>query len=136
MQTGSSIPENLEVLFSKLEKFLKSETVVGEPIVIGETTLVPIVSVMFGCGTGSGGGTDEKGTNGSGSGLGLGARIVPNAMLVIKNNEVTMLPVKGKNNLGNLVEMVPEIISKIDLSKFSKKNAKSNDEAKSEEDNK
>lgn len=136
MQAGSSIPENLEVLFNKLEKFLKTETVVGEPIVIGETTLVPIISVMFGCGTGSGGGTDEKGTNGTGSGLGLGARVIPNAILVIKKDEVTMLPVKGKNNLGNLVEMVPEIISKIDLSKFSKKNPKNNDEDKSEEDNK
>lgn len=136
MQTGSSVPENLEVLFSKLEKFLKTETVVGEPIVIGETTLVPIISVVFGCGTGSGGGTDKKGNNGSGSGLGLGARIVPDAMLVIKNNEVTMLPVKDKNNLGNLVEMVPEIISKINLSKFGKKNSKNNDAAKNEEDNK
>lgn len=136
MQAGSSIPENLEVLFNKLEKFLKTETVVGEPIVIGETTLVPIISVMFGCGTGSGGGTDEKGTNGTGSGLGLGARVIPNAILVIKKDEVTMLPVKGKNNLGNLVEMVPEIISKIDLSKFSKKNPENNDKAKSEEDNK
>lgn len=136
MQAGSSIPENLEVLFNKLEKFLKTETVVGEPIVIGETTLVPIISVMFGCGTGSGGGTDEKGANGTGSGLGLGARVVPNAILVIKKDEVTMLPVKGKNNLENLVGMVPEIISKIDLSKFSKKNPEKNDEAKSEEDNK
>ncbi|WML37366.1 spore germination protein GerW family protein [Clostridium sp. OS1-26] len=136
MQAGSSIPENLEVLFTKLEKFLKTETVVGEPIVIGETTLVPIISVMFGCGTGSGGGTDEKGTNGTGSGLGLGARVVPNAILVIKKDEVTMLPVKGKNNLGNLVEMVPEIISKIDLSKFGKKNSENSNEAKSEEENK
>jgi uncharacterized spore protein YtfJ len=136
MQAGSSIPENLEVLFNKLEKFLKTETVVGEPIVIGETTLVPIISVMFGCGTGSGGGTDEKGTNGTGSGLGLGARVVPNAILVIKKDEVTMLPVKGKNNLGNLVEMVPEIISKIDLSKFGKKNSENSNEAKSEEENK
>lgn len=136
MQAGSSIPENLEVVFTKLEKFLKSETVVGEPIVIGETTLVPIVSVMFGCGTGSGGGTDEKGTNGTGSGLGVGARVVPNAIIVIKKDEVTMLPVKGKNNLENLVGMVPEIISKIDLSKFNKKKTEDNDEVKTEENNK
>lgn len=136
MQVGSSIPENLEVVFNKLEKFLKTETVVGEPIVIGETTLVPIVSVMFGCGTGSGGGTDEKGTNGTGSGLGVGARVVPNAILVIKNDEVTMLPVKGKNNMGSLVEMVPELISKIDLSKFSKKNSENNNDTKCEEEDK
>lgn len=122
MQAGSSIPENLEVLFNKLENFLKTETVVGEPIVVGETTLVPIISVMFGCGTGSGGGTDEKGADGSGSALGLGARVIPNAILVIKKDVVTMLPVKDKNNIGNLIEMVPEIVSKLDLKKFKKKN--------------
>ncbi len=47
-----NIPENTEVLFSNLEKFLKTETVVGEAIVIGETTLIPLITVSFGCGTG------------------------------------------------------------------------------------
>ncbi|NMM63357.1 sporulation protein [Clostridium sp. P21] len=121
MSNGSSIPENLEVLFNKLQNFLKTETVVGEPIVVGETTLVPIISVSFGCGTGSGGGTDDKGANGSGGGLGFGAKVTPNAMLVIKNDSVTMLPVNNKSNVENLLQMVPGIMSKF------KKDKKNND---------
>jgi len=54
---------------------------------------------------------------GDGSGGGGGARISPNAILVIKKDEVTMLPVKGKNNLDNLINMVPDIVSKINLKK-------------------
>lgn len=108
-----NIPQNAESLFSNLEKFLKTETVVGEPIIIGETTLIPLITVSFGCGTGGGTGNCGKGSEGSGGGLGAGARITPNAILVVKNGEVSMLPVKGKCNLENLVEMVPEIISKV-----------------------
>lgn len=125
----SSIPENLEALFGKLDKFLKTETVIGQPIVIGETTLVPIVTVMFGGGTGAGAGKDPKGADGAGGGAGIGARITPNAILVIKKDEVLMLPVKGKNSLENLVEMVPEIMSKIDLSKCCKKEKKNEEKS-------
>jgi len=125
MENVNVVKENLETLFEKLEKFLKSETVIGQPIVIGEITLVPIVSVMFGCGTGGGTGKDGKGNDGTGSGLGSAARIIPNAIVVIKNGEVSMLPVKGKSNLDNLLKMVPEIMEKI---KPSKKEEKSEEE--------
>lgn len=127
MEKFSTVAENIDTLFGKLENFLKTETVIGEPIVVGETTLVPIISVMFGCGTGSGTGGDGKGADGTGSGLGMGARISPNAILVIKKDEVTMLPVKGKNNLDNLVAMVPEILSKLNLKK--EKNEKAEETA-------
>ena len=114
---NNSIKESLDSVFTNLEKFIKTETVIGEPIVVGEVTLVPIISVMFGCGAGGGTGGDNKGMTGDGSGGGGGARISPNAILVIKKDEVTMLPVKGKNNLDNLINMVPDIVSKINIKK-------------------
>ena len=127
-----NIPENTEALFSNLEKFLKTETVVGEAIIIGETTLIPLITVSFGCGTGGGTGNSTKDGEGSGGGLGAGARITPTAILVIKNGEVTMLPIKGKCNLESLVEMVPEIVSKIS----SKMGCSKDKKEESEEDTK
>jgi uncharacterized spore protein YtfJ len=121
MENSNVVKENLETLFENLQKFLKSETVIGEPIVIGETTLVPIISVMFGCGTGGGRGVDGKGNDGTGSGLGSAARIIPNAIVVIKDGEVNMLPVKNKSNLDNLLNMVPEIMEKIKCCKKEEK---------------
>lgn len=114
---NNTMKESFDSLFGNLEKFIKTETVVGQPIVVGEVTLVPIISVMFGCGTGGGTGSDNKGMTGNGAGGGGGARISPNAILVIKKDEVTMLPVKGKNNLDNLINMVPDIVSKINFKK-------------------
>lgn len=121
--------DNIDAIFSNLEKFIKTETVIGEPITVGEVTLVPIISVMFGCGAGGGTGTDNKGMNGNGAGGGGAARISPNGIVVIKNGEVSMLPVKSKSNLEALVNMVPEIVSKINI----KKDTEEKEEDKEEE---
>ena len=125
----NSARDNINAIFSNLEKFIKTETVIGEPITIGEVTLVPIISVMFGCGAGSGTGSDNKGMNGNGAGGGGGARISPNGIVVIKDGEVSMLPVKSKSNLEALVNMVPEIVSKINI----KKDTEEKEEDKEEE---
>jgi len=109
MEGKTPINESLETLFSHLEKFLKTETVIGEPIVVGETTLIPIITVAFGCGGGGGGGKDEKGNDGMGTGVGVGAKISPDAIIVIKEDAVTMLPVKSRSNIEKLVSMVPEL---------------------------
>lgn len=117
MEVENVVRENLESLFGKLEKFLKSETVVGQPIVIGETTIVPIVAITFGCATGVGTGTgnDPKSGSGSGTGSGLssGAKITPTAVLVIKDGDVALLPIKDKSSLENLLNKVPDLMEKI-----------------------
>jgi len=120
MEGKTPVNESLETLFSHLEKFLKTETVIGEPIVVGETTLIPIITVAFGCGGGGGGGKDEKGNDGMGTGVGVGAKISPDAVIVIRQDSVTMLPVKNRSNLEKLVAMVPEIVKKIKLKKEEK----------------
>lgn len=129
---SNNLKDDMDALFSNLEKFIQTKTVIGEPIKVGETTLIPIISVMFGCGMGNGSGTDNKGMNGTGGGGGVGARISPNGVVVIKNGEVSMLPVNNKSNLEALVAMVPEIVSKINLKKNNEekddKDDKENDE--------
>jgi len=118
MEVESAVRENLEALFGKLEKFLKSETVVGEPIVIGETTIVPIVAITFGCATGAGSGSgndSNKSGSGSGSGSGLSsaAKITPTAVLIIKDNETTLLPIKDKFGIENILNKVPDLMDKM-----------------------
>ena len=48
-----SFNENLETMFSKLDNFVSSKTVVGEPIEMNGVTIIPLVDVSFGMGTGS-----------------------------------------------------------------------------------
>lgn len=113
MLESDKIKVNIEVLFERLENFMKSKTVVGETIVIGDTTLVPFMSVSFGLGSGGGDGGDDKGNKGVGGGAGIGAKAQPVAVLVIKGDKVDLLPITKQANLGKLLEMVPGLIEKI-----------------------
>ncbi|MBU9714919.1 GerW family sporulation protein [Evansella tamaricis] len=97
-------------VMEKLEKFLQTKTVIGEPIEVGNVTLIPIISVSFGYG---GGGGDSKGEE-NGSGAGAGGRVTPKAILMLKNDEVTILPLSDQSSLEKIVAMVPDIVKKIE----------------------
>ncbi len=118
MESTEKIMENM---FNKLDNFLKTETVIGNPFTVGAVTLVPIVTVSFGLGGGLGGGKDNKGNDGNGGGGGVGARIAPNAILVIKNDEVSVLPLRNQGSLEKILEMVPELVTRLDCCKSGDK---------------
>ena len=113
MQTNFT--ENTNALFEKLEKFFTSKTVVGETIVVGDVTLIPMINISFGLGTGSGDGTDEKGNKGVGGGGGVGAKATPTAIIAITNGKVEVLPINQRGGLEKLLDMVPDIVSKINI---------------------
>ena len=109
--------EVFSTLFDKLEKFIRTETVVGDPFEVGSVTMVPIMSVSFGVGGGEGTGKDGKGNDGAGGGGGVGCKMTPNAMLIVKNDEVSVVPLTSRGSLERIVEMVPEILGKVDCFK-------------------
>lgn len=110
-----NLKENLGVLFENLEKFLTTKTVIGEQIKVGDTIIIPVISVSFGLGGGGGSesGDSQKGAKGAGEGAGAGAKIAPTAIIVIKDDKVELLAIKRSGSFDKLVEMAPEIISKI-----------------------
>ncbi|EPR13939.1 GerW family sporulation protein [Ruminiclostridium papyrosolvens] len=110
MANNFNFSESMSVIFDKLENFLKTKTVVGEPIKIGDVTLVPFINMSFGLGIGGGTGNDEKGMGGEG---GTGAKISPTAVLVISGDKVELLPIKKSGGLDKLLDMVPGIVEKI-----------------------
>ncbi|HWQ89933.1 MAG TPA: spore germination protein GerW family protein [Desulfitobacteriaceae bacterium] len=113
MADNFNISDNLNTIFEKLEKFLQTKTVVGEPLVIGATTIVPFAEISFGLGTGGGGGTDEKNNQGTGGGAGSGARISPTAILVIQGDKAEIMPIRKGGSMDKLIEMVPDIMEKV-----------------------
>ncbi len=121
MANNFNFNESMSVIFDKLENFLKTKTVVGEPIKIGDTTLVPFINISFGLGVGGGAGTDEKGNNGDGGGGGTGAKVAPTAVLVIQGDKFELLPMKKFGGLDRLIDMVPGIIEKVNETKENKK---------------
>ncbi len=116
--------EKIKSMFDKLENFLRTETVVGNPITVGEVTLIPIIEIAFGLGSGASSSKDSKGMDGSGGGVGAGAKITPNAMMVIKGEEVSVIPLKNRDSLEKVLEMVPDILSRFTPKKEKEKEEK------------
>ncbi len=108
-----TIPENIDQLFEKFENFIKNKTVIGEPFQIGDITLIPTLSISFGLGTGIEEGTNQKKGQQNSGGAGMGGRVLPIAMIVIKNGEISILPIKQNTGLDKLIEMVPDLMDKI-----------------------
>jgi sporulation protein YtfJ len=107
----------VKTTLGEIEKVLDSKTVVGEPIVIEGTTLIPLMSVGFGFAAGGGSGkgetkeTSESGGTGSGGGVGLR----PIAIIVIDKDGVRIEPIKGgmATAIEKLSETIPDIAAKI-----------------------
>jgi uncharacterized spore protein YtfJ len=132
----SKLNNNLEVLLGQLEHFITTKTVVGEPIHIGETILLPLVDVSFGVAAGAAAANNVKeknkgkersvdGQSDTGAG-GLGAKITPSAMLVIQNGTTQLINIKGQDSISKLIDMVPGFVSNFPdvLSKFTEKDKK------------
>ena len=107
----SGVNDNLKMLFEKMEDFVSTKTVVGEPAHFGDITIVPLIDVTFGMGTGMGG-EKEKGSGGAG---GVGAKMTPSAVIVITNGTVQLVNVKNQDSVNKLVDMVPGILAKLNL---------------------
>lgn len=121
MAVNVNVNESINLLFEKLESFIKSKTIFGESIQIGDATLIPVVDVSFGLGSGGGDGSDGKGNSGVGGGSGIGAKASPTAVIVVKGDKIEILPIKKSAALERLMEMVPGIVNEVKNHKEEKK---------------
>ncbi|MFC2046701.1 GerW family sporulation protein [Chloroflexota bacterium] len=100
----------------EIEKVLTTRTVVGEPITIGDRTLIPLISIGFGFGAGGGEGKGEakqKG-EGAGGGTGGGAWVRPRAVIIIDKEGVRIEPIRGglSTAIEKLGEKIPQMMEK------------------------
>ena len=98
----------LESLMSGAQGVLTSRTVVGEPITVGDTIIIPLSDVSIGVGAGSNGSERKDGGMG-----GFSAKMTPSAVLVIKNNMTKVVNVKDQTSITHIMDMIPEVIDKI-----------------------
>ena len=108
----SSFNSVVNSLLNGMEGFLSSKTVVGEPVTVGDTILIPFVDVSFGVGAGTFRG--EKKDNGAG---GLTGKMTPTAVLVIQNNSTRVVNIRNLDPVTKIIDLVPEIMNMITAKK-------------------
>ena len=98
----------------EIGRVLDPKHAIGEPLVVGSTTIIPLLSVGFGFGAGGGGGEDpgDKGGGGSGGGGGGGGGVKPVAVVIIdeKGARLEAIPdaPSGLEKLGSAIAGVLE----------------------------
>lgn len=86
----------IDTLLEKMKTTIKTDSIVGDPITVGDITILPVAKVTFGFGAG---GEDLEKSKGFGGGSGGGATIMPIGFLVVKNGEVNLVPIREKETL-------------------------------------
>ena len=130
MDQNTNFQQNIDSLFSNLEDFTRNETVLGQPVSYEGKTLIPVISVTVGYGSGNTPGKNQQNTTGTTAGtgtgtgmtgmtqgmcaLGLGAKISTDAIVLIENDNVSMLPVTGGANPG-LMNKLPQMLSSMGI---------------------
>lgn len=114
---------------SELERLVSAKTVVGEPVIAGDKTILPITKVSFGFGSGGGEGSKDGVESGFGGGGGGGAKIEPVAFLVISDEGVRLMTLSGNNDLGKLLDAIPGVYDKIRSAKGKMKKEDKNKDA-------
>lgn len=105
----------MDTTMEKLRSVVDSQTIIGEQILIGDITIIPVSKVSFGIASG---GTDfASKTNNSknfGGGGGAGATVSPVCFLVIRGNEVKVLSASVSDSpIEKAVTAVPEVVERL-----------------------
>ena len=109
---ANELNELIGTIMGELKEIARSESIVGEPVTLGEKMVVPVTRLSLGFAVGGGEGkAREKGSNFGGAGGG-GGKVEPVGFIVIQENEVSFLPTKPGKFEG-LIDAIPGVINKV-----------------------
>lgn len=117
------ISDIMQTTMDKIKTMVTADTIIGEPIISGELTLIPVSKLSFGFASG---GTDHVGKAGASKsfvgGGGAGATVTPVGFLVVRGNDVKVLSMDPSvvGPVGQAIGMLPDTVEKI-KGLFSKK---------------
>ena len=105
---NNNIEGTLSTLFNGMDGFISSKSVVGEPVYVGVTIIIPLVYVNF-C-MAAGAFNKQDGNKAAG---GIGAKMSPSAVLVISNGSTRLVNLKNQDAVTKIIDMAPEVIDKV-----------------------
>ena len=121
---SDAVKDIMDSTMSKMKSLVDVNSVVGNPVQIGEDiTIIPVSKISYGFGAG-GSDFENKVSSDSpffGGGCGTGVSISPVGFLSVSKGNVSFLQVESFNSaIDRLIAMSPDLINKISSS-FKKK---------------
>lgn len=103
-----NIEGTLGSMFKGMDGFISSKSVVGEPVYVGDTIIIPLVDVNFGMAAGAFNKQDGNKVAG-----GIGAKMSPSAVLVVSGGNTRLVNLKNQDAVTKIIDMAPEVVDKI-----------------------
>ncbi|MBR3306524.1 MAG: GerW family sporulation protein [Lachnospiraceae bacterium] len=100
----------MDSLVKNAEHLVGSKTVIGDPVKLGDTTIIPLVDVSFGLAAGAG--ETRNGKNKNGGAGGMNAKLSPSAVLLIQDGHARILNVKDNSTVSKIADLIPELVDK------------------------
>ncbi|MBE6816281.1 MAG: sporulation protein YtfJ [Ruminococcaceae bacterium] len=104
----------MESTLDKMREMVDVSTIIGEPMVTGDTTLIPVSKVSYGF---TSGGTDLPSKQSKelfGGAGGGGVSITPVAFIVIQNGKTRMMQINNyTSSADRAIAMIPELLDKL-----------------------
>ena len=112
---SQNLPNMLQDTISKIREMMSVNDVVGDPILVGDVTIIPISKVSVGFGGGGADNAKAVNKDAFGGGMGGGVKVQPICFLVVKDGNVRMMPVPvpANSTADRILEMVPDTLDKI-----------------------
>ena len=105
----------MDVTLEKIKSMVDSNTIIGNPINMPDSTLIlPVSKVSFGFASGGSDFPSKTSKQLFGGGGGAGVSISPIAFLVVRGNSVRMLQLADtSNSVDRAIGMMPEMVDKV-----------------------
>lgn len=115
MAESNNVKNLLGVSIEKIREIVDTDTVIGNPMTVGEDlTIIPVSKVSYGFASGGSDLPSKTNANLFGGGGGAGINITPIAFLIISAGNVRMMPVSAKpGSADKFVSMMPELVDKV-----------------------
>lgn len=107
--TDDGMGLTIEALFQGMQSLVQSKTVVGEPMQVGDATIIPLIEVTAGMASGA---LDSKKASQKGAGA-MSAKMSPVAMLIMQNGMTRLVSVKNQDVFTKLIDMIPDAVDKL-----------------------
>ena len=113
MTNNQNIGDAIRQALSEVSTLADSQTIIGDPISVGEVTLIPVSKVSIGVGIG-GGPFGKETSNGAGAG-GTGLTVSPVAFIVVdKSGATSILNIGSEPSVSRISGTVCEIDKALD----------------------
>ena len=112
----------------KIKEMVDSSTIIGDPIINGDITIIPVSKIVYGFASGGSDFPTKSPKQVFGGGSGAGVTVSPVAFLVVNGKDVRLLQIDSNPGTADkMIGIVPELFDKI-RDMFSKNKTKTSSE--------